>query len=157
MEGQKSDPVDHARTTRKHAGESMKYGANGLGLILIAIGVVAVLVSLSTVAVGQSLVGGVAALVALIAFVAGAVWLGSMHRRVRVMQDRCCRASRRATGAADQLTARTQCADPKTGQSWRIQWCHPACQTCGLLVRMFVGPGAADCRSTVPKRRAERI
>jgi membrane associated rhomboid family serine protease len=87
MERPTSDPVDHARTTRKHAGESMKYGANAFGLILIAIAVVAVVVSLSAFAVGNPLLGTVAALVALIGFIAGAAWLGWMHRRVRVLEE----------------------------------------------------------------------
>lgn len=82
-----NDPVDHARTARKHAGESMKYGPNAVGLILIAIGVVAVVVSLAAYAVGNSPIGGVAALVAVLAFITGAVWLGWMHRRVRAMEE----------------------------------------------------------------------
>jgi hypothetical protein len=82
-----NDPVDHARTARKHAGESMKYGPNAVGLILIAIGVVAVVVSLAAYAAGSSPIGGVAALVALLAFITGAVWLGLMHRRVRAMEE----------------------------------------------------------------------
>jgi len=36
-----SDPIDHARTTRQHAGETMKNGTNSPGLVLVAIGVVA--------------------------------------------------------------------------------------------------------------------
>ena len=33
-----SDPIDHARTTRQHAGETMKNGTNSPGLVLVAIG-----------------------------------------------------------------------------------------------------------------------
>jgi membrane associated rhomboid family serine protease len=88
MERQETDPVDHARTTRKHAGESMKYGANGFGLILIAIGVAAVVVCITAFALGNGGAGGVAAVVAVIALVAGGAWLGLMHRRVRMLEDR---------------------------------------------------------------------
>jgi tetrahydromethanopterin S-methyltransferase subunit C len=88
MDRQETDPVDHARTVRKHAGESMKYGPNGFGLILIAIGVVAVVVCLAAFALGNVGAGGVAVVVAAVAFVAGGAWLGLMHRRVRIMEER---------------------------------------------------------------------
>ena len=65
----------------------MKYGPNGVGLMLVAIGVVAVVVSLAAFAVDSSSVGGVAALVAVIGFITGAMWLGWMHRRVRSMEQ----------------------------------------------------------------------
>jgi hypothetical protein len=71
------DPVDHARTTRQHAGESMKNGANAPGLALLAAGVIATVVSLASVATGYDSVAVIAALIAVLGYVAGAVWLGS--------------------------------------------------------------------------------
>ena len=45
------DPVDHVRTTRQHAGETVKNGQNGPGLIAVGIGVLALVISLFIAAV----------------------------------------------------------------------------------------------------------
>jgi uncharacterized membrane protein HdeD (DUF308 family) len=77
------DPVDHARTTRQHAGETMKNGANAPGLILLAVGVVALVISLAAFATGNPSVGTVAAAIAVAAAAVGGGWLYVAHRRVR--------------------------------------------------------------------------
>ena len=78
-----SDPIDHARTTRQHAGESLKNGANAPGLAGVAVGVVALIVGLFALATGHAGVGSVAVILAAAAAAAGATWLVHNHRRVR--------------------------------------------------------------------------
>ena len=78
-----SDPIDHARTTRQHAGETMKNGANAPGLILIAVGVVALVLAMAAFAYGNSDTGVVSAAVAVVALASGGGWLYVAHRRVR--------------------------------------------------------------------------
>lgn len=46
MDQARSDPVAHQRTTRQHAGESLKDGTNAPGLVALAVGVVALVASL---------------------------------------------------------------------------------------------------------------
>lgn len=77
------DPVDHSRTTRQHAGETMKNGANAPGLVLVALGIVSMVLALAAFATGNSMAGTVAAPIAVIAAVAGGSWLFIAHRRVR--------------------------------------------------------------------------
>lgn len=81
-----SDPIDHARTTRQHAGESMKNGANAPGLVLLALAIIAFVFALFTLASGHQATGWVAAAVALIAAVAGAGWLAYTHHQVRLTE-----------------------------------------------------------------------
>jgi multisubunit Na+/H+ antiporter MnhB subunit len=81
------DPIDHARTTRQHAGESMKNGANAPGLALLAAGVIATVVCLASLATGHTSVGVTAALIAVLGYLAGAVWLAIAHRRVRAVEQ----------------------------------------------------------------------
>jgi hypothetical protein len=50
-------PVDHERTTRQHAGESLKNGANAPGLAGLAVAVVAVIIGLYALATGNVAVG----------------------------------------------------------------------------------------------------
>jgi protein-S-isoprenylcysteine O-methyltransferase Ste14 len=77
------DPVDHARTTRQHAGETMKNGYNAPGLILMAVGVVALVVAMAALASGESTAGVVSAVVAVVLSTVGALWVAFAHRRVR--------------------------------------------------------------------------
>jgi hypothetical protein len=80
------DPIDHHRTTRPRAGESMKSGLKTPGLILLAVGVVAIVVCLVSFAGRQVTVGVGAIAVALLATGAGFAWLGMDSRRVRQVQ-----------------------------------------------------------------------
>lgn len=82
------DPVDHARTTRQHAGETMKNGANAPGLIAVAAGVVAFVISLAAFATDHMSLGVVAAITAVGVGGAGLGWLAYAHRRVRDAERR---------------------------------------------------------------------
>jgi len=79
----KSDPVDHHRTTRQHAGESLINGMNAGGVAGVAVGVIALIVGLFALATGEIVVGVVALIVAVAAGGAGLLWLRYAHRRVR--------------------------------------------------------------------------
>lgn len=80
------DPVDHYRTTRRHAGESMKNGANAPGIIAVAAGVIALVVGLAAFATHHTSVGVAAVLVALAVGAAGLVWLRHTHQQVRAAE-----------------------------------------------------------------------
>lgn len=82
-----SDPVDHVRTTRKHAGEAMKDGVNAPGLISMALGVVAIVLSLAAFATGHATPGIVAAIVAVVLLTAGGLWVQITHRRIRRREE----------------------------------------------------------------------
>lgn len=77
------DPVDHARTTRPHAGESLKNGQNTPGLLAVAVAVVVLVVSLYFFATGQPMIGGTTLIIALALGFVGGWWLSTTHRRVR--------------------------------------------------------------------------
>ncbi|OBI46603.1 hypothetical protein [Mycobacterium colombiense] len=79
----KNAPVDHARTTRQHAGESFKNGANAPGLVGSAVAVIALTVGLFAVAAGHLVSGAIALLVAVVLGALSAAWLLRAHRKVR--------------------------------------------------------------------------
>lgn len=83
LEGPWNDPVDHERTTRQHAGESLKGGGNAPGLVAIAIGVVALIVGLFALATKHLDVGVVAVILAAVAAAGGVSWMMVSHSRVR--------------------------------------------------------------------------
>ena len=87
MADNSDDPVDHARTTRQHAGESMKNGANAPGLAMLAAGVIATVVCLASMATGYDRSAVVTGLIAVLGYVAGAGWLVLAHRRVRAIEQ----------------------------------------------------------------------
>ncbi len=78
-----SDPVDHERTTRQHAGEAMKDGTNAPGLLAVAVGVIALVAGSFGQATGHIVVGLVGVILAALAAAAGIAWLAYAHRRVR--------------------------------------------------------------------------
>ncbi|WP_268788621.1 MULTISPECIES: protein UsfY [Mycolicibacterium] len=88
MGDRSNDPVDHARTTRKHAGQNMKNTAAMPALIGIGLAVVAFFICLFCFAVGQVSGGVVAAAIAACLAVAGFGWLGRERRRVRQVEAR---------------------------------------------------------------------
>ena len=51
------DPVDHSRTARQHAGETMKAGVNAPGLIATGVGVVAFFFGFAALATGEPVFG----------------------------------------------------------------------------------------------------
>ena len=81
------DPVDHARTTRPHAGESMKDTANMPALIIIGLALVAFVACLAAFATGHLGVGVVSAVLSAAGFIIGSAWLVVEHRRVRRIED----------------------------------------------------------------------
>ncbi|OBC10523.1 UsfY protein [Mycobacterium sp. 852013-50091_SCH5140682] len=77
------DPVDHARTTRPHAGETMKDTKNMPAIGLLFVAVVSFVACLAAFATSHSDVGTWLAVLTAVLFVACAVWFGVEHRRVR--------------------------------------------------------------------------
>lgn len=86
MKNSENDPVDHSRTFRQHAGESMNKGANAVGIAGVGVGVVALVIGLFALATGQATSGWVALIVAVAAIAAGLAWLNRTHRRVRAAE-----------------------------------------------------------------------
>ena len=82
------DPVDHARTTRPHAGESMTDNKIMPGLILIGLALVSFVGSLAAFATGHPDVGTILAPLAGAGFVVGGGWLLVEHMRVRRIEER---------------------------------------------------------------------
>ena len=83
-----NDPVDHSRTTRQHAGETMKNGFNAPGLILMAVAILSMVLALASFATGHSSPGLAATAVAAVALFAGGGWLYVAHRQVREQEVR---------------------------------------------------------------------
>ncbi|OBB88944.1 hypothetical protein A5760_23580 [Mycobacterium colombiense] len=79
----KNPPVDLSRTTRQHAGESFKNGANAPGLAGSAVAVIALTVGLFAVAAGHLVGGAIALLVAVVVGALSAAWLLRAHSKVR--------------------------------------------------------------------------
>jgi hypothetical protein len=78
-----SDPVDHSRTSRRHAGETRTHGANAPGLAGVAVAVVALVIGLFELATGQLFVGISAGILAAVLGAAGGAWVLHTHRKVR--------------------------------------------------------------------------
>ncbi|MBE1547516.1 archaellum biogenesis protein FlaJ (TadC family) [Mycobacterium sp. OAS707] len=87
MKGPK-DPVDHARTTRPHAGESMKDNKIMPGLIVIGVALVLFVSCLAAFATGHHDVGLTLSSLAGAGFIIGAGWLLIEHMRVRRIEER---------------------------------------------------------------------
>ncbi|MGV9800809.1 protein UsfY [Mycobacterium sp. NPDC003449] len=82
------DPVDHARTTRPHAGESMNDNRNMPALALIGISLVIFVGCLVAFATGNPGVGLILATLAAVGLAGGGLWLMIAHRRVRHIEER---------------------------------------------------------------------
>jgi hypothetical protein len=83
LSSRESDPVDHARTTRQHAGETFTYGANVPGLAGAAVALVALIIGLFASATKHASVGWAGVGVAVVLGVLSAAWLLRTHRKVR--------------------------------------------------------------------------
>ncbi len=82
------DPVDHLRTTRTFAGESMIDVAGWPGYLLIVLGVIAIVGSLAAFGTGHSSQGMTTGIAAVLAVTLGSVWVAVEHRRVRRIAER---------------------------------------------------------------------
>lgn len=82
------DPVDHVRTTRSHAGESMIDVVSWPGYLLVVAGVIAVVGSLAAFGTGHQDQGMTTGIVAVLTMTVGLVWLAIEHRRVRRIEER---------------------------------------------------------------------
>lgn len=82
------DPVDHVRTTRPHAGESMKDTANMPALVVIAVALTVFVACLAAFATGHHRIGMVLGVLSAIGLITGSAWLLIEHRRVRRIEDR---------------------------------------------------------------------
>jgi hypothetical protein len=82
------DPVDHVRTTRSHAGESMIDVASWPGYLLLVAGVIAVVGCLAAFGTGHQSQGMATGVIAIFALVSGLVYLVFEHRRVRRIEER---------------------------------------------------------------------
>ncbi|QNJ94989.1 LapA family protein [Mycolicibacterium fluoranthenivorans] len=87
MKGPK-DPVDHTRTTRTHAGESMKDNVIMPALILIGVALVLFVGSLAAFATQHFDVGLTVAVLSGAGLLIGALWLVLEHGRVRRIEER---------------------------------------------------------------------
>lgn len=82
------DPVDHARTTRKHAGEAIKNGANAPGMLAVAAGVIALMGGLVGAATGHATIAVFGIVLAVVLGAVGLTWFAFTHRRVRDVERR---------------------------------------------------------------------
>lgn len=82
------DPVDHARTTRPHAGETMKDTKNLPALILLGVALVSFVGGLAAFASGHPDVGTIFVSIAAVVLVISLGWFLIAHLRVRKIEER---------------------------------------------------------------------
>ncbi len=82
------DPVDHRRTTRPLAGESMIDVLSWPGYLLVAMGLSFLVGSLAAFGTGHGSEGMTTGVAAVVAVSLGLVWLLVEHRRIRRIADR---------------------------------------------------------------------
>lgn len=82
------DPVDHTRTTRTHAGESMTDNVIMPALVVIGVALVLFVGCLSAFATQHHDVGLMLAALSGAGFVIGALWMAVEHVRVRRLEER---------------------------------------------------------------------
>lgn len=82
------DPVDHSRTTRPHAGESMTDTKNMPALIVLGLALVSFVSCLAAFATRHHDIGLMFAAIAVAFFIVSMVWLAVEHRRVRGIEER---------------------------------------------------------------------
>jgi hypothetical protein len=81
------DPVDHVRTTRSHAGESMIDVLSWPGYLLIVAGVIGFVGCLAAFGTGHHNEGMTTGVLAILAITVGLAWLAFEHRRVRRLEE----------------------------------------------------------------------
>lgn len=77
------DPVDHLRTTRPLAGESLIDVLHWPGYLMVVVGVIGVCGSLAAFGSGHQHEGMTVGVCGILVMVVGLVWLAIEHRRVR--------------------------------------------------------------------------
>ncbi|MFC6010460.1 hypothetical protein [Nocardia lasii] len=77
---------DHARTTRSHAGEGLEDGYNFPGIVLCALGIIALGLFLTAVGYGFGGWAVIAGISTVVLLGAGAGWLLLEHRRVKAKE-----------------------------------------------------------------------
>lgn len=82
------DPIDHLRTTRPLAGESLIDVLHWPGYLLIVAGVIGGCASLAAFGSGHHNEGMTAGVTAIAITVVGLVWLAVEHRRIRRLCER---------------------------------------------------------------------
>jgi hypothetical protein len=87
MKGPK-DPVDHTRTTRTHAGESMKDNVIMPALIVIGLALVLFVGCLAAFATRHHDVGLMLGSLSAAGSLIGSLWMAVEHIRVRRIEDR---------------------------------------------------------------------
>jgi hypothetical protein len=82
------DPVDHLRTTRPLAGESLIDVLHWPGYLLVVAGIVGGVGSLTAFGTGHEPQGMATGIVAVAVAAVGLVWLAFEHRRIRRIANR---------------------------------------------------------------------
>lgn len=82
------DPVDHLRTTRPLAGESLIDVLHWPGYFLVVAGIIGGVGSLAAFATGHHSQGVTSGIAAAVVAVVGALWLAVEHARIRRIADR---------------------------------------------------------------------
>jgi len=82
------DPVDHARTTRPHAGESMTDTKIMPALIVIGVALACFIGALTAHATSHHSTGYVFGSISAVVLILGLAWLAIEHRRVRGVEER---------------------------------------------------------------------
>ncbi|MDX1884127.1 protein UsfY [Mycolicibacterium sp. 120270] len=82
------DPVDHSRTTRPHAGETMKDTKEMPALIVIGVALVSFVGALAAHATNHHSTGIMLGSISAALLAVGLVWLAVEHRRVRGIEER---------------------------------------------------------------------
>ncbi|HLS00297.1 LapA family protein [Mycolicibacillus parakoreensis] len=82
------DPIDHARTTREFAGESLIDVLNWPGYALVAIGLVGFAGSLTAFGTGHTGQGLTVGIVGFAVLAVGLIWVIAEHWRVRRIAER---------------------------------------------------------------------
>ncbi|MDQ2636793.1 MAG: LapA family protein [Actinomycetota bacterium] len=83
-----NDPVDHSRTTRPHAGETMKDNKNMPALIVLGLALVAFVAALAAHATTHHNVGVTLGCISAGLFIVSLGWFAIEHLRVRKIEDR---------------------------------------------------------------------
>ena len=82
------DPIDHVRTTRPHAGETMTDTKNMPALIVIGVALVCFVGSLAAHATSHHSTGLAFGSISAALLIVGMLWLYVEHRRVRGIEER---------------------------------------------------------------------